>query len=162
MAGIPALCVVVPPDATLLTLATDGTCDVFTLADEMLARGWFVQPQMAFRDMPPTLHLTLSAATAPSVPHFVDALRAAVAAAQAAGPVAVPAALADAVGALDPASLDDAAFAGLLRMAGLAGDDGDLALPDRMAAVNALLDAAPPAVREALLLGVLDRLSRPS
>ena len=37
-----------------------------------------------------------------------------------------------------------------------------LALPERMAPVNALLDACPPALREALLLGVLDRLSRPT
>jgi sphinganine-1-phosphate aldolase len=28
--------------------------------------------------------------------------------------------------------------------------------------VNALLDACPPALREALLVGVLDRLSRPT
>jgi hypothetical protein len=31
-----------------------------------------------------------------------------------------------------------------------------------MAPVNALLDACPPGLREALLLGVLDRLSRPT
>ena len=50
----------------------------------------------------------------------------------------------------------------LLGAAGLAGADGSLALPERMAPVNALLDACPPAPREALLLGVLDRLSRPT
>ena len=44
----------------------------------------------------------------------------------------------------------------------LAGSDGSLALPERMAPVNALLDACPPGLREALLLGVLDRLSRPT
>jgi hypothetical protein len=31
-----------------------------------------------------------------------------------------------------------------------------------MAPVNALLDLLPPALREALLLGVIDRLARPS
>ena len=157
-----ALHVVAAPDSTLLALATDGSCDVFTIADEMLARGWFVQPQMAFRDLPPTLHLTLSAATAPSVPDFVVALREAVDAACAAGPVAVDPGLAGMLAGLDPATLDDEAFGGLLAAAGLAGDDGDIALPARMAPVNALLDACPPALREALLLGVLDRLSRPT
>lgn len=162
VAAVPALSVVAAPDATLLTLTTDGTCDVFTLADEMLARGWFVQPQMTFRSMPPTLHLTLSAATAPSVPDFVVALRAAVAAAQQAGPVRVAPELGAMAATLDPATLDDAAFDGLLRAAGLAGHDGALALPDRMAPVNALLDVAPPPLREALLLAFLDRLSRPT
>ncbi len=161
-AATAGLRVVVAPDSTLLTLATDGSCDVFTVADEMLARGWFVQPQMAFGDLPPTLHLTLSAATAPSVPEFVTALREAVAAARAAGPVSVDPGLGGMLADLDPAGLDDAAFARLLAAAGLAGDDGGIALPARMAPVNALLDACPPRLREALLVGVLDRLSRPT
>ena len=41
------------PDSTLLALTTDETCDVFTIADEMLARGWYVQPQMRFGELPP-------------------------------------------------------------------------------------------------------------
>ncbi len=160
--GIPGLRVVAAPDATLVALATDGSCDVFTIADEMLVRGWFVQPQMSYRDQPPTLHLTLSAATTPSVPELVVALGDAVAAARTSGPVPLDPALAGLVGAIDPATLDEAGFAGLLAAAGLAGEDGALTLPARMAPVNALLDACPTALREALLLGVLDRLSRPT
>ena len=68
--------------------------------------------------------------------------------------------LADAARALDPAGLDDAAFDGLLEMAGLAGGSGEVALPEQMAPVNALLDVAPPALREALLVAFLDRLTR--
>ena len=160
--GIPGLRVVAPPDSTLLALATDGSCDVFTIADEMLVRGWFVQPQMSFRDVPPTLHLTLSAATAPSLPELLEELSDAVAAARMAGPVAVDPGLAVLVADIDPAALDDEGFGRLLGAAGLAGADGALALPERLAPVNALLDACPPPLREALLLGVLDRLSRPT
>jgi sphinganine-1-phosphate aldolase len=160
--GIPGLRVLVAPDSTLVALATDGSCDVFTVADELLERGWYAQPQLSFRDLPPTLHLTLSAATAPAVPVLLEALADAVASARAAGPVSVDPALAGLVGGIDPATLDDEGFAGLLAAAGLAGADGSLALPHRMAGVNALLDACPPTLREALLLGVLDRLSRPT
>ena len=152
----------VTPDSTLLALATDDSCDAFTVADEMLERGWYVQPQLSFGNLPPTLHLTLSAATAPAVDELVDDLSDAVAAARAAGPVRVDPGLAALLGGIDPAALDDAGFAGILGAAGLAGADGSLALPSRMAGVNALLDACPPALREALLLGVLDRLSRPT
>ena len=63
--------------------------------------------------------------------------------------------------AIDPATLDEATFAGLLTAAGLAGGDGTLVLPERMAPVNALLDALPPELREVLLLGVIDRLLGP-
>jgi len=96
------------------------------------------------------------------VPDFLAALGEAAAAARAAGPVGVDAGLAAAAGALDPAALSDRDFDGLLALAGLAGSDGALALPERMAPVNALLDIAPPTLREAMLLAFLDRLSRPS
>jgi sphinganine-1-phosphate aldolase len=144
------------PDSSLLAVATDDALDVFTLSDEMGERGWFVQPQMAFRGMPATLHLTVCAATASGVGDFAVALRESVAAAVAAGPVVVAPELREAAAALDPSTLDDAAFDGLLALAGLGG----MAVPKRMAPVNALLDAAPPRLREALLIAFLDRLTR--
>ncbi len=153
--------VLIPPDSSLVALAADDDVDVFAVADELLARGWYAQPQLRFGPFPATLHLSLSAATVPRLPEFLTALRESVSAAVAAGPVVVDPQLAAALGSIDPASLDDAGFDGLLRLAGLAGSDGPV-LPERMAPVNALLDAAPPAVREALLRGFLDRVSRPS
>jgi sphinganine-1-phosphate aldolase len=151
---------VTPPDATLVTLETDGTCDVFTISDAMLDRGWFVQPQMSFGAMPASLHLTVSAATAVSVPQFLEALAESVAAAVASGPIVVDAQLREAAATLDPATLDDAAFDGLLALAGLGSGTSEVTPPDRMAPVNALLDVAPPALREALLVAFLDRLTR--
>jgi len=159
--AVPHLAVVTQPDATLVALRADGACDVFTVSDEMLARGWLVQPQLAFGGQPPTLHLTFSAATTPHVAELVTALRESVDAAVAAGPVQVPSELAAAVSGIDPATLDEAAFDGLLQVAGLAGPGGELALPERMAPVNALLNLSPPRLREALLVAFLDRLSRP-
>lgn len=167
---VPALHVVAQPDSTLVALAADGSCDVFTVADEMVAAGWYVQPQLAFAGRPPTLHLSLSAATAAHVEEFLSVLREAVEAAVQAGPVAVDPAVADLVRALDPAALSNEDFAGLLDAAGLggagSGGTGSGAaggvLPERMAGVNALLDLASPALREELLKAFLDRLSRPS
>ena len=162
VSGIPGLSLAAQPDSTLLALTTDETCDVFTISDEMLDRGWFVQPQMRFRDLPATLHLTFSAATAASSDLIASDLADATAAARAAGPATPPADLVAMASAIDPATLDEATFAGLLAAAGLAGGDGDLVLPERMAPVNALLDALPPPLREVLLLGVVDRLARPA
>ncbi|MGJ9411516.1 pyridoxal phosphate-dependent decarboxylase family protein [Aeromicrobium sp. CF4.19] len=159
--GLEHLHVVVPPDSSLVAVGTDGACDVFTLGDLMLERGWFVQPQMGFRGGPATLHLSVSAATAASVPALLDALRESVIEAVAAGPIVVDANLRAAAESIDPAALDDATFDGLLQVAGLAGEGGVVAVPERMAPVNALLDVAPPALREALLVAFLDRLTRP-
>ena len=178
LAEVPELHVVATPDSTLVALATDGSCDVFTIADEMLEAGWYVQPQLTHAGHPPTLHLTLSAATAAHVEEFLTALRDAVTRAVAAGPVQVDPGVADFVRTLDPAALSDDDFDGLLVAAGLVGGDegaahgpatgepgagaAPLVLPRRMAEINALLDLAAPALREALLIAFLDRLSRPS
>ncbi|MCW2842901.1 MAG: Pyridoxal-dependent decarboxylase, partial [Nocardioides sp.] len=161
---VPALRLVVPPDSTLVALATDGSCDAFTVCDEMTARGWYVQPQMSFAGQPPTIHLSVSAATLTVVDEFLAALAESVATAVAAGPVAVDPGVAAYIETLDPASLSDADFEGLLAASGLVGEsaDGELALPARMAEVNAMLDLASPPMREALLVAFLDRLTRPT
>lgn len=159
----PALRLVVPPDSTLVTLATDDSCDPFTLTDELVSRGWYVQPQLSYGDAGPTVHLSVSAGTRAHVEEFATALSESVAAAQAAGPVVVDPGVVAFVEALDPTALGDDDFDGLLAASGLVGAsaDGGLELPGRMAEVNAMLDVASPAMREALLVAFLDRLQRP-
>ncbi|MEO5851803.1 MAG: aminotransferase class V-fold PLP-dependent enzyme [Nocardioides sp.] len=161
IAAQPALRLLGHPDSTLLAVATDGTCDAFTVCDEMLARGWFLQPQMSYAGTPPTLHLAVSAGTAAHVDELLRALTDAVAAAVAAGPVTVDPDVVAFIEALDPAALSDTDFDGLLAAAGLVGSSERVELPERMAGVNVLLDVAAPRMREALLVAFLDRLSRP-
>ncbi len=161
-ADIDGLTLLATPATTLVALRTDARSDVFTLADEMATHGWFVQPQLSFRDQPPSLHLTVSAATANRLDALTQALTTATQAAQASGPVQVSPDLAAAATALDPSTLDEAAFDGLLTIAGLGDTAATGTLPTRMAPVNALLDVAPPPLREALLIAFLDRLMRPS
>ncbi len=160
VAAIEHLHVVVPPETSLVCVGTDDALDVFTLSDLMLDRGWFVQPQMSWGAEQPTLHLTMCAATAPQVPELLRDLAEATAEAVAVGPVEVDPDLRAVAASLDPATLDDATFDVLLQTAGLGGADGEVAVPERMAPVNALLDVAPPRLREALLVAFLDRLTR--
>jgi sphinganine-1-phosphate aldolase len=164
VARLDGLAVAVPPDSTLVALVTDGPCDAFTVCDELTERGWYVQPQMSFAGQPPTIHLSASAATLAHVDDFLVALRESVVAAVAAGPVAVDAGVVAFIEALDPSALTDTDFDGLLAASGLVGSSasGGLALPTRMAPVNAMLDVASPAMREALLVAFLDRLQRPA
>ena len=162
--GFTALSLVARPDSSLVTFGTDGSCDAFSVCDEMLERGWYVQPQMSYAGQGPSIHLSVSAGTLAHVEEFLAALREAVAAAQATGPVTVDPGIAAYIESLDPAALSDADFDGLLATSGLVGADsgGELALPSRLAEVNAMLDLASPAMREALLIAFLDRLTRPS
>ncbi|HYF71245.1 MAG TPA: aspartate aminotransferase family protein, partial [Nocardioides sp.] len=107
-------------------------------------------------------HLSVSAATNAHVEELLSALRASVEAAVRTGPVEVDPGIAAFIEALDPATLSDDDFDGLLAAAGLVGGSQEgLDLPERMAEVNAMLDLASPAMREALLVAFLDRLARP-
>ncbi|GAB3249317.1 pyridoxal phosphate-dependent decarboxylase family protein [Nocardioides dilutus] len=167
VAGIeaaPALSLVARPDSSLVTFETDGTCDAFTVSDEMRERGWYVQPQMSYAGRGPNIHLSVSAGTLAHVDDFLSALGEAVAAAQQTGPVTVDPGIAAYIESLDPAALTDADFDGLLAASGLVGENsgGGLELPSRMAEINAMLDLAAPAMREALLVAFLDRLARPT
>ena len=118
------------------------------------------------RDGPPTIHLSVSAATGAHLAELGTALRASVAAAVAAGPVAVDPGVVDYIRSLDPAarSATTTSTDCSPRRASSGPDptSGELSLPSRMAEINAMLDLAAPAMREALLIAFLDRLSRPS
>jgi hypothetical protein len=96
---------------------------------------------------------------APRVQEFADALRSAVAAARASGATPVDPSLLAMLGALTPDQVSPDMIAGLA--AGL-GIGGESVLPARMAAVNKLLDVAPPAMRERMLMEFLSLLQRPS
>ncbi|PRY22413.1 pyridoxal phosphate-dependent decarboxylase family protein [Pseudosporangium ferrugineum] len=146
-----------PPETTVVCLATEPDVDPFVLADELAARGWHTQPQLAYGKLPPTLHLTVTAAVSGTAAEFAPGLAEAVAATRARGPVPLPPELARAAGALTPEQVTPELIEGLA--AGLGLGDG---ATGPMAAVNSLLDAAPPALREALLAGFLSLLQRPA
>jgi hypothetical protein len=163
VAAIDGLRVVGRPVATLVAVAQDGDdgIDVLNLADEMTARGWLLQPQPPFPqaagDLPATLHMTVTAATASRVDALLaDLADAAKAAAELPRPVPDPDLVA-AAATLDPAALTVAEVDALLEVAGVGGGR----LPERMAPVHALVAALPRPVAERLLSGVLDLVYRP-
>ncbi|MGY1617510.1 pyridoxal phosphate-dependent decarboxylase family protein [Geodermatophilus sp. SYSU D00691] len=165
IAGIEGLRVVGAPVATLVAVAQDGPdgVDVLNLADEMTTRGWLLQPQPPFAqlggaDLPATLHLTVTGATAGRVDALLaDLADAAKAAAALPAPVADPDLVA-AAATIDPATLTVAEVDALLEVAGVGGGR----LPERMAPVHALVAALPRPVAERLLAGVLDLVYRPA
>lgn len=153
--AIDGLRVLGDPSAALLSVTSDtGDLDVFTVADEMTERRWYVQPQFGFQSSPANLHLTVTAANHGSEPELLADLAAAVEAARVAGPVRLAAELLDAIAALDPKALTPEQFAGLLAAAGLDG----VVPPKRMAEVNTMLAAASPALRERLLVEFLNAM----
>jgi glutamate/tyrosine decarboxylase-like PLP-dependent enzyme len=151
------------PRSTLLSVVADDSVadpgfDVFTVADEMTERGWYLQPQFGFESSPPNLHLTVTASNHGSEPALLADLASAVDAARRSGPVSLPEELTAAIAGLDPSGLTSEQFAGLLAMAGLQG----AGTPKRMAEINAMLGAAPPGLRERLLVEFLGVMYTPT
>ncbi|WP_328610153.1 aminotransferase class V-fold PLP-dependent enzyme [Amycolatopsis sp. NBC_00345] len=160
VSGIDGLRILGDPDSTLIAFTAAGAgFDLFTVADEMKARGWYVQPQFAHGSSPLNLHLTVTAANHGSEAEFLADLTGSVTASRAAGPVTVDPDVAAFVAALDPETLTAEQFGGLLAAAGLTGGDS---LPGRMAPINALLATAAEPLRERLLLEFLGALYTPS
>jgi sphinganine-1-phosphate aldolase len=124
------------PTSTLLAL-TSETVNLFAVADEMRTRGWYVQPQFAFQNSPTNLHLTVTAANHGHEDEFLAALGESL---NAPAPT------------VDTSILDGATVVDFDQL--LAGVD----LSAGFAAVNTLLEAAPAALRERLLLEFLGRL----
>jgi glutamate/tyrosine decarboxylase-like PLP-dependent enzyme len=150
----------VEPESTVVCfVSTDPGLDLFVLADELAARGWHTQPQLAYAGLPRSIHLTVTASVAPRVGQFAADLATAAGAARAAGPVEPPADLLATLGGLDPADLGPAVVAALA--AGLGVGVGPSPLPERQALINTLLEAAPGPVRAALVSGLLRLLQRP-
>lgn len=132
--------------------------DVFEVCDEMAARGWYVQAQLSYRGLPANIHLTLTASSEQHVDALLRDLAECVAVARAASGGPDPELLA-AVRSLDPDELGDDVLGTLLPMAGLEPGAG---LPERMAGINALLEAMSPRLRERLLVAFLGQLFTPA
>ena len=146
--GIDGLHVLGVPDSTLLAVAGSDV-DVFVVADELRARGFYAQVQLALGSTPRNLHFSAHGVSLSTVEDMVTALAEAVTAARAAGPVVVPGSATAAVAAAELSTLEEDGFATLLGTSGIAFTDA--AGRPSFAAVNALLEALPPADRESVL-----------
>ncbi len=150
---LPDLRVLGAPDMSLIAFGSDSI-NLFALVDAMKARGWHLQPQLAFRNAPSSVHLTVTAAHERCVPALIADLRASVEEAREQVDNPMLAGLAAAVAGIDPEGLEPEAFLELLAAAGLQGT----ALPERMADVHSILNALPKPLVEALLVAYFNEL----
>jgi sphinganine-1-phosphate aldolase len=156
--AIPGLEVVVEPDFCLLSV-TSREVGVFHVIDEMNARGWYLQPQLAYRGSPASIHLSLSPQNAGHVERMLEDLRAAVEAARAL-PFGQLAAMIQ--GAIQSGALGDLrspdAVGKLMALGGLSGT----ALPTRMAGVHEMLGALPRELAREVLIEFVNDLYVPT
>ncbi|NRQ39447.1 aspartate aminotransferase family protein [Nonomuraea sp. NN258] len=157
LAEIPGLRVLGAPESSLVAFTGAGI-DVFVLADEARARGWFLQPQLSYAGIPANLHVTVTGVTLAGVDAMLKVIAESAESARRRGPVVLPDGLVDLVAGLDLESLDDATFAELATSVGVDLSPG--AGQPEMSVVNSVLDALPAASREAVLIRFLSVMYR--
>lgn len=157
--AIDGLTVMGDPLMPLIGVCSDEI-NVFHIVDEMKQRGWYIQPQMGLRRADGTryrenFHLSLNRTSAAQVPAMLVALRESVEAARAYPNLDMASQLQSMLSGFDLTRLDDASFNALMGMAGVTGSD----LPERMAAINGLLDALPPELADKVLTAFFTNLN---
>lgn len=155
---IPGLRILGKPDMSLFSFTADGF-SVFPLVDAMRARGWYIQPQLAHGSSPANIHLTVTATSLQRVEALLADLRECCDAVRGIKPDPWQAQLLESVSRLKAADFTPQMYE---QMLGMAGFTNGVALPDRMAEVNGLMNALPAELREQLLIAFVNDLYRPA
>lgn len=176
IAAIPGLHVVCRPQSTLLAFTDDGgpdDPDIRVVVDEMSQRGWLLGAQPG-HGAPATAHICLMPVHEPQLDVLLADLAASATAARALGRVRVDPGLLSLAAQIDPENLPPEAAGMVLAAAGIGAGPrsergvadqataGPTGLPERRAALNAIIDAAPPRLVERLLVEVLGQLLLPT
>ena len=147
------------PESSLVAVSSD-TINVFKLADRMRLRGWYIQPQLSMAGSRRNVHFSVGPSSLDQTQAMLTDLEVEVDALRADGPPVADPELRDLLASIDPEALDAGTFDVLLQGAGLGV--GDSELPEQTAEINALLDQAPPALTEAVLIEYFSRIFMPS
>jgi glutamate/tyrosine decarboxylase-like PLP-dependent enzyme len=147
------------PESSLVAV-TSGDVNVFRLADRMRLKGWYIQPQLSMAGSRHNVHFSVGPSSLDHVPEMLADLAFETDAVRGEGPPRPDAELGALLSSIDPSSLDKATFDLLLAGAGMGDEVGRL--PDQTADINALLDQAPPALTEAVLIEYFSRIFMPT
>jgi glutamate/tyrosine decarboxylase-like PLP-dependent enzyme len=136
------------PDMNLFAFTTDEG-DVFELADRLTELGWHVQPTYAFGRSPAHIHLTLDPGNSANADAFAtDLKKCMVDLPSTQEPPAPVVAMLTQLGSGDSSGADDIDTGMLMQSLGIT--DGQL--PARAGMIHRIINAAPPNVREQLLV----------
>ncbi len=156
---IPGLSVMGEPEMALIAFTSDEV-PVFVLADAMKARGWHIQPQLAYGPSKENLHLTINPSNMRWTEDFLKDLREATAdvkksASEFEGTLAFAKMFADKLTGPDAAAM-------LPTITESLGVSGEGKMPEKMAEINAILNALPRPLQEQLLVHFVSKLFTPS
>ena len=141
------------PDLCMLSF-TSETIDVFHIIDEMMERGWYIQPQLAFNSSRKNIHISMNESSSGFVDELLSDLKDSVNKARempiSSNVSEVQRLLSDEVGG----TITDEEIKGMMALLGIGGSS----MPQRMAEINEVLNIMPSSLRERLLIGFMNNL----
>ncbi|MFN2376154.1 MAG: aspartate aminotransferase family protein [Candidatus Binatia bacterium] len=145
IAGIAGIHVLGDPEMCMYTIVSEEV-SVFEIDDAMRERGWRLLPQFACGGGPANLHVSVSHGNVPHVETFLDDLREVVEDLRRRGPTVDREAFAKVADGVAGKPLEEVLMA-VAPLIGITGTD----VPEKMAALNTMLDLLPAASRDELL-----------
>lgn len=133
------------PDMCMLSF-TSNTINLLNLADEMRLRGWYLQGQFSTELSPLNLHISVNYGTTPHVEKFLQDLLDSIETIRSAPPLDITGLKIFLEQILQNPTSDS--IAQILAMGGIQGT----ALPERMAPINAVMEALPDHLADRLLI----------
>ncbi|MFW6051718.1 MAG: pyridoxal phosphate-dependent decarboxylase family protein [Myxococcota bacterium] len=154
--GIDGVRVLGEPDMCLVAVASDDpSVDVFRLCDAMKKRGWDLQAQLRYGELPENFHLTVMPSNLPHLDQWVADLRASVDEVKGGTGESALAPLKAMLDQIDFTALRGKDVAGLLDSVGLGGG-GDLG--GALGEINAILNELDATQRDAVLTAFYEYL----
>jgi glutamate/tyrosine decarboxylase-like PLP-dependent enzyme len=147
--AIDGLRVLGDPEMSLIAVASDDPAvNIFDVIDETNLRGWYIQPQLKLDGYPENFHISLQNSGSEHMDALLADIADAVAAAREIESTGLVERLMGMLSTVDLNSLDDAALANLLTLAGISPGGP---LPERMSEINQILNALPTEVNGRVL-----------
>ena len=152
---IPDLYVMGRPHMNLIAVTSD-TVNVFHIADEMKARGWYIQPQLGLRHYRENFHFSVQAGNVKHIDALLKDLAAATEVAKQLPSSALGEKVAAEFGDLKPEEMTEEIFWKMLKMAGIHSYD----MPERMAEINEVLNVLSPELADEILSRFFNEINR--
>jgi sphinganine-1-phosphate aldolase len=136
------------PDLCMFSF-TSETVDVFHIVDEMMERGWYIQPQLAFGSSRQNMHISMNESSSGLVSELLSDLEDSV---NKAREMSTSSSLSEVQRFLSnkvDGTITDKEIKGMMALLGMGGSN----MPPRMAEINDVLNIMPLSLREQLFIG---------
>jgi sphinganine-1-phosphate aldolase len=153
IARIDGLRLMAKPDLCMFSFTSDSI-DVFHIIDEMLERGWYVQPQLTCGSSVKNIHISMNESSSSLVDVLLKDLEESVRKARGMRVSGTVEEIIKLLSGRAGGPVSEAEMGAMMEALGVVGSN----MPQRMVDINEILDVMPPELRERLFVGFFNEI----